>query len=273
MLALIPWQKFWFDSPAPERMKRLRTAAALSILFSVMIRTLDLSFYYGESGLTHSASLPELMDMRWRFSIFQIFPGMSAVWTGQITLLITLALLAIGIYPRAMAILSLALQISFMHRDLWTIYGADQVSVYLLFYLCFADYRIPGARADLRQSLGSMAYRLCQIQVCIIYFFAGFDKLSGVTWWRGQAVGMIIANSQNPPVDFHWLLAYPGLIATITYLTVVWELAFPFLVWLKPTGRNAVIALGVLIHLGIAFSVGLFSFSAIMISTYALFVL
>ncbi len=271
------WGSFWFRSPAPQQMRAFRVAISWVMFFSVMMRTMDLRFFYSDQGMFRQSILPELMDMSYRHSFFELFHGMAAVWVCHIALLISLALLAFGIFPRVAALVALALHLSFLHRNVAVAYGVDLISTYYLFYLCFADYRPLGQMdqkesMDARRIVGSMSYRLCQIQVCLIYVFAGLDKIKGPAWWRGDALWLIFASSQRATLDLTWTSHFPAALAFMTYLTLFWEVYFPVLVWFKPAGRWISIGLGVFIHIGIAVTMGLFTFSSLMVSMYLLFI-
>lgn len=264
------WNNFWFRSPAPAQMRLIRVFAGSIIFFSTLTRTPDLKFFFTDDGLVKQSILSELADTQFRHSIFEIFPSFTAVWVCHILLLIALALLILGVWPRLAAFVALVLHVSFMHRNVMIAYGVEIIATYYLFYFCFADYR-DRASQDTRRILGSVSYRLCQIQICLIYGFAGLDKVRGPSWWRGDALWMVLSNSTRTTMDFAWLGHFPAVIAFMTYLTLFWETYFPVLVWFKPVGRWLSIGLGVMIHVGICLSMGLFSFSFLMISTYSVF--
>ena len=140
-----------------------------------------------------------------------------------------------------------------------------------LFDKAVRDEATGECRNNLRYSvLESVALRFLQIQVCVIYGYSGFEKLKGTLWWRGEAVWYALANSQIARFDFSWLSRFPLLIVIATYTTVLWEVYFPILVWLKPI-RKYVLLFGILLHLSIAFTVCIPFFGALMISTYILF--
>jgi hypothetical protein len=269
------WSGFWFRSPAPSQMKLLRVAAGSVIFLSTLARTFDLDFFYGDKGMMPRESMNVVANMHWRYSLFQIFPSMTAVWVCHIALLTVLALMIFGVYPRAMAFLTMVLHLSFIHRNVAIAYGVDTIATYYLFYLCFADYRaidpVATPKLDWRRVSGSMFYRLCQIQVCLIYGFAGLDKVKGASWWRGDALWMIFANTQRATLDLSWLAHFPAVLAFMTYGTLFFEVYFPVVVWFKPVGRFIALASGVMMHCGIALTMGLVSFSSLMVSTYALF--
>jgi hypothetical protein len=118
--------------------------------------------------------------------------------------------------------------------------------------------------------LSSMAFRFAQIQVCIIYGFSGLMKIEGPHWWRGEAVWDVLINQQLARWDFSWLAAFPIVITLSTYATLLWEVYFPVLIWLKPM-RRVTLLVGVMLHLGIGLALNLPYFAGVMIATYILF--
>jgi len=265
------WNRFWFYSSSPEQMGLFRIAAGTVMFFSALLRTGDLEFFFSKNGMMPLAALPEVMSDRFRVSLFTLIPGMTAIWVGHIVLLAAFILLVSGVFPRAMAAIALVLHLSFIHRNISIAYGVDVITSYYLFYLCFADYRAVDIPMDVRKAIGSVAFRMSQIQLCLIYAFAGLDKVRGMSWWRGDAVWLVFGNHQRAVVDMTWMGHFPAAVAFVTYLTLFWEVYFPALVWFKPVGRRLSLGVGVVVHTGIALCMGLFCFSSLMMSSYALF--
>jgi hypothetical protein len=266
------WNRFWFETDGRAQMRLFRIGLALLLLGCYAIRSLDLELFYGEHGLMPASLLTELMPMSYRFSIFRVFTGEAALWIGNGVLLAGLAALAAGFKPRLASVVVWLVHLSFVHRNLAIAYGVDTIACFFLFYMLFADHRDdkdyrPG---DLQAILGSMAYRLCQIQVCIIYGYSGIKKLKGFAWWNGDAVWHSLAQVQLAGADFSWMAHFPLALAGVTYLTLAWEIYFPALIWIKPI-RVPLLIVGVLLHMGIAFGMSLPLFGALMVLTYVLF--
>ena len=79
-------------------------------------------------------------------------------------------------------------------------------------------------------------------------FFSG-DQLR---FWM-----MTNVNSLNPVCEF--LSQFPGLIVTMSYVTIVWEILFVFIAW-KGTARTIMLTMGVFFHLMTYFTLGLLVF-------------
>jgi hypothetical protein len=262
------WNRFWFEADGAAQMRVFRVAFGLLLFGAYLIRTLDLEFYYSEGGLLNSALLPDVFPTAFRPSLFLIFPGNGFLWTANTIFLVSLLTLAFGVYPRISAVIASIIHISFLHRNMGVHFGADTMATYFLLYLCFADYR--ERYKDAVAVLGSAAFRLCQIQLCVIYAYSGLQKLRGVLWWRGEGVWSVLANSQMARWDFSWMAHFPLTLTAMSYLSLFWEIYFPLLIWVKPL-RYPLLVFGVLFHLGIAVSISIPFFGLIMIVFYLLF--
>ena len=62
----------------------------------------------------------------------------------------------------------------------------------------------------------------------------------------------------------------PLVIVLMTYSTLIWEIYFPILVWIKPF-RKWMLMFGVLLHIGIGVVVNIPFFGALMIIGYIVF--
>lgn len=268
------WSRFWFESNAPAQMTVLRGLLGFTLFGFYLVRCFDLQTYYSEGGMLPLAVMFDVMPMQYRLSLLHHFSSDAAVWGLHTIFLASLLTLALGIAPRLSAITAFVLHVSFLHRNLTVIFGVDMIATFFLLYLCFADFRHqPGKRQGpevLAATLGSMAFRLVQIQVCIIYAYSGLEKLKGGDWWRGEALWDVLANAQIARWDYSWVAEFPLAVVAATYLTLAWEIYFPALIWSRKW-RYPMLVFGVLMHFGIAVSVNLPFFGALMILSYSVF--
>ena len=72
----------------------------------------------------------------------------------------------------------------------------------------------------------TVAIRLLQVHMCIIYFFSGIGKAQGELWWNGLAMFMATANLEYQSVSATWLVHYRYLAFFLTHLIVFWELSY-----------------------------------------------
>src|SRR5690606_15332491 len=109
--------------------------------------------------------------------------------------------------------------------------------------------------------------RILQLHLCIVYFFSGFEKLLGYNWHNGEAVWkalhlpyMKTAISQH----VEKLGDYPLVFIVAGWAVIFIEMAYPVFMNLSKT-RTFWLVAAVLLHLGIAVSLELYFFSAMMI--------
>ncbi|WP_418907377.1 HTTM domain-containing protein [Glutamicibacter endophyticus] len=157
----------------------------------------------------------------------------------------------------------------------------------MLIYLIFADLsRVWSIDAWRRNRKGhvrrqfeivtvlhNVALCLVVAQLCLVYFEAGMYKVQGSLWQAGTAMYYPISSEYYGV--FPWLselISYNSwVVVLITYVTVIAQIAFPFMLFHRVTRRIALITiLGM--HLGIAIVMGLPFFSGIMASADAVLV-
>lgn len=268
------WNLFWFEADGYAQMHIFRRGLAFLLFFSYLIRSLDLELYYSDLGLMRLSVLPEIIDMRYRYSLLNVFNSVKCLWVINGIFLLSLFLLGLGVMTRLCSILVVVLHVSFLHRNPGSAYGADTVTTFFLFFLCMFDFRYKSVKdlekRDFHSILGSVAYRLSQIQLCIIYTFAGLHKLKGMHWWNGEAVWAVLANSQMVRWDFSWISHYPLLFIIPTYATLIFEIYFPVLIWV-PKVRKPLLFFGFLLHLGIGLAMNIPIFATLMVLSYSLF--
>jgi hypothetical protein len=125
------------------------------------------------------------------------------------------------------------------------------------------------------QVSANLALRLLQVNLCFIYLVSGLSKLQGATWWQGTAIWLTVANYEFSPLRFApyaafvrflcehrllWELFMSGSVAFTLFI----EIGFPFLVWTRRMRWVMVIG-AMLMHTGIALTMGLRTFSMMMI--------
>ena len=261
------WEKFWFYSPHPKQMRAFRTLLGMVLFLYNFSRSFDLALFYSDSGILKLSVFPDVMAFPYRYSLLEIFTGSTALWTFHVAFLVSLLTLTFGFFPESQLQWLLFCTFPFF-IEIWRLPMALMPWRPFLIYLCFADYK---AKAQgLASILGSMAFRFCQLQVCVIYGYSGLEKLRGVKWWQGEAVWDVLANFQVARWDFSWVASFPLLIVIATYTTVLWEIYFPVLVWIRPCTRW-VLLFGVMLHLGIGLAMNIPFFASIMMATYVLF--
>jgi hypothetical protein len=215
----------------------------------------------------------------------------------------------LGFMTRTSLIAAWLLTLLTAHRLTGFLFGLDQVVLMLSSYLCLSQagsllsvdrflstkspkltsqswYRILSGYSAVRQAVGSasgpeyaplaswnntVATRLIQIHLCIIYLFGGLGKLRGEMWWDGSAMWFTASAYEYQSLDLTWIGNYPVIAALLTHITIFWEVTYIAIVWPRWT-RPIALLLAVFVHGGIALFLGMMTFGWIMIVANLAFV-
>lgn len=256
------WDRFWFESEEPRSQRLFQRCLGGLLLSLYGIRLFDLEEFYSPiSGMMPQGLVLESMPMAGRLSLFDLYTGASAwtwiLWGAAGLQMLAFLGLIFQVLPRISATVAFLLHVSFVHRNMGVIFGVDMVAT---FYLMYAILGVNGVG-------GSIGRRLGQVQLCVIYGYSGLEKLKGATWWSGEALWYVLANSQLARFDMTWMASFPIVIVLATYATLLWEIYFPVLVWVKPL-RKPLLAFGVLLHFQIGLLMSIPHFGAIMALSY-----
>lgn len=270
---------FFFRFEPGSAASAFRVLFCLTLFLNATLRAFHWDFYFTPVGGVPWEGALELLPEYYR-PPFAIYPKSNlAIGVYQALLLGSLLALILGlggrIWGRVLALVAYVSHLALMQRNFSIVYGADIVSSFWLFGLLFmspAPSNKAGGRAEplWSKTLTSVGARLVQIQLCIIYGYTGFEKLKGTEWWDQSAVWNVLGNEQLMMADLSFLKATPLVIAALTWGTILFEVYMPALVWPQAT-RRWVLWAGVGLHLGIAAIMGLFFFSATMLSAYVIF--
>lgn len=148
--------------------------------------------------------------------------------------------------------------------------GGDYMLNQLLLFNCFL---LPMASNnlvinDIKIVLHNTSLLALKIQVCLAYFIAAYYKITDSSWIEGIA---IYQTFQVPEFSNSLFQSIPySACMALTYLTMVYQFSFPFLVWFRPF-KIYFFSFGILQHLFVGFGMGLVSFGLVMIICYILF--
>ncbi len=265
----------WLTVPVPvERAAASRIAVGIVLLFDILVLYLpNLQSYYGAGGFGDpSVTAPVFAPPSWRWSLLRLLP---ATWGPQVALgvwaIATIALL-VGYRPRLAALFCWALAVSFANSNLALHNGGDQLKLIVLFMLiflpsdgCWAVRRNPLARiAKGPVLIYPWPLRLLMIQLALMYFMNGYYKALGPAWRDGSVMYYVANNPSWAHFSPDYLPLPDKGLQLLAWITLVWELLFPLLVWM-PITRKATLWIGVLFHVGtlVHLEVGLFPLYAL----------
>ena len=282
------WNDFWFAATDPALLSMLRILTGSMLFYTHLVWSLDLTAFFGPRPWI---SLPVLKLIReaegssFAWSHFNLIEAPWLVWIVHILALIILLMYTLGLFSRTTAVLAWLITVSYLNRISLAEFGLDRINVMLSMYVmlgpCGARYSLDhwlkrrrgGVEAadDVPESsTATLAVRLIQVHLCVIYFFAGSRKLLGGAWWDGSAMWQAVANLEYQSIDLTWLANWPLLVTFMTNLTVFFELTYPALIWPRAT-RPIMLALAVFLHLGIVLALGMPTFGLAMLIANAAF--
>ncbi|QDT14597.1 HTTM domain-containing protein [Alienimonas californiensis] len=273
------YHRFWFAPSAPYTLGVVRMLAGGMALYSTAIWGLEFDAFFTNGGFQPL----EMVNVPGTMSFWFFVPDAWA-WPAHLLCLGALALYTVGLGTIVTKWLAFVIVASYAQRAPMATFGLDQIETFLTLYLalapCGAAYSVD---ALLRKRRGggssrnevsprtTVATRLIQVHLCVLYTFAGLAKLKGEAWWDGTAIWKAISNLEYQTADLTWLAAAEPVGHLITHVTVVWELTFWALVW-RPRLRPYVLAIGTGMHLGIGAFLGMWTFGLVMTFAYVAFV-
>lgn len=275
------FQNFFFNFESLYQLGLMRLIVSVSLLGMYIWRQLVVDFYFSnKTGLVLESQAMGLLPELYRPMITMFFwPDLLTPWVHGFLLILLLGLV-LGVGGRIWTLLTWVLCLAFVQRNYFVIYGGDLIGAISLFYLSWTRHnvhfsvlnlinpdRVKNYKCDIFSSAGA---RMLQIQICVIYGFTGLHKLKGVSWWDGSALWLVLGNRQYAITDLTWFSQWPLLVAMMGFMALFFEIYFPALVWNSKT-KPYVLMFGVAFHVGIAITMGIWSFAGVMISVYALF--
>ncbi|MEP3481814.1 MAG: HTTM domain-containing protein [Fuerstiella sp.] len=288
---LSQWKKFWFEPSDPLMLGIIRLLTAGMLFYNLCIWSLDFEAFFAPDGLQPLDTIKGLYEGSPVFSFWFYVPE-PWLWTAHLSCLAIVFLFFTGTATRATSILSYLITISYSQRLPIANFGLDQILGLLCLYLAvgpsgsclsvdglirrfrnrrrFGDMSSEESVARIKSSSATVALRLIQIHLCVIYFWAGFAKLKGDSWFTGEAIWNVIANLEYQTLDLTWMAHVPWLPYLVAHITVIWEVFFCVLVWNR-TLRPLVLLIGTGMHFGIGAFLGMWTFGLAMTFCYFAF--
>lgn len=254
----------------------LRVGFGIMILYSYSINYSQRHFLWGYHGISNT-------DFSNEFVEFSLYRYGSTNFYFEIIFhlgIIVAFLFMLGYKTRLISILNFIFLYSLHQENPLILDGGNNIMIIVLIYLMFVktnayfsiDKHISRSKKkenvyiNIIHNFGVVAVI---IQFCILYLNSALYKVMGEYWQNGTAIYYILQVDEfNLPWLTDLIISSDILIVLITYSTVLLQIAFPFMLLNKRTKYIALL-LVVPLHLGIAFAMGLitFSFTMILIDT------
>jgi len=196
--------------------------------------------------------------------------------------MIMIVLFAFGIGKYFTAFILYILVIIVQELNEYVLDGGDNLLKFLILYLAFANcYEYFSlSKLKLRKGYTIKLSNLCTnlavysilIHLCLVYFVSGISKAYSDVWYSGAALYYILSIERfNSGTSLIQPFVHNGYLVTFfSYFTILVELYFPVLVWVKRL-RPFVLTCMAFLHLGIYFLMMIHDFSILYITVYGFF--
>jgi hypothetical protein len=148
-----------------------------------------------------------------------------------------------------------------------TLTGGDYLLNQFLLFNCFLAFE--KNKNNFKIALHNFASIALIIQVCLVYFLSALAKLNNTEWLDGSAISTTL-QVQQYSLELFSHTKQNILNTIVNYVVLFYQLFFPVVIWFKKI-KKPFLMIGVLMHLFIAFIMGLMSFGFIMILAYVYF--
>ncbi len=282
------WNRFWFAPRDPLGVCLLRVIVGLAGVGYLLSHSTDLVTWFGPRGLLPVDTVQHLTGAfdpgvpHYRFSFLNAADAPALLWIVHVLGILVLMAFTVGFFSRISAVLSLAVVLSYVHRAPMLTGPFEPVLSMLIFYLCLAPcgacwsvdrWRARRkAAADLagdpagRPSVtATISTRLIQVHLAGLYLMMGLSKLGSECWWMGDAVWWLMARVESRPFDLTFLGGRTYLINFWTHAIVLFELAWPLLIWQR-RARPLLLGAAVVMWSLLALLTGLAAFCVLMLA-------
>lgn len=279
------WNDFWFRPADPTLCSLLRIGLGLVALFHLGSYGGDLVRWFAADGLLPAETVDALLGGGGTFhpTYLTLAGSPTALWICHACGLLAAALLTLGLFSRASAVMTAVATLALANRAPVISGQVEPVLIFMLLYLSVAP---SGARFSLDalfirptltkppleffahkdepSVLATLSLRLMQVHLAAFYLMMALAKTYGDAWWDGVAVWHLVAQTHSRPLDLSSLRGSEFLLNAWTHFIAWTQLLFPFLVWNR-FSRPVVLAAAALMWLSLLPLTGLTSFCLLML--------
>jgi hypothetical protein len=282
------WNRFFFAKQSPVPIALFRITYGLLLIATLVLLRPDWLAWYGSHAWI-SLQTMQTVEPGTRINLFSIIPQ-SDGWINALfwVFLGSTILLTLGFLTRINSVIVFLCLTSIHQRNLFITHGGDTFLRLAGFFLMFAPagaalsfdrlLRIWRGKMKRGTELGARprpqrpwAQRMIQIQLCLLYFAAFCAKVKSPVWLNGTALYYVyhLDSLRRFPVPA-WFL-YPTMLKLESWSALALEFSLGVLLWVKDL-RYILLALGLLFHLWLEYSLNIALFQWDVLSAYILFV-
>jgi Vitamin K-dependent gamma-carboxylase len=276
------WNSFFFAEQSPTPLALFRILYGALVAATLFLLRPDWLAWYGPRGWVTIPTV-RMLERGVPLGLFAILPQRDA-WV-EALFWVTLAaaiFLAFGLFTRASSVILFICLASIHERNLYINHGGDTFLRVAGFFLMFAPagaalsfdrlIRIWRGKEDASLPLRRpWAQRMIQIELALLYFATFCWKVQGDPWIQGSALYYVyhVDELQRFPVPS--FLLRPAVLKIGSWFALVLEFSLGVLIWFKDL-RYILLALGLVFHLYLEYSINVPMFEWDILSAYILFV-
>jgi hypothetical protein len=276
------WNAFFFSPQSPVPIALFRILYGLLVIATLMLLQPDWLTWYGPHAWV---SLPTMhtLEPGTRLNLFTVIPQKDP-WIEALfwAFLGSALLLTVGLLTRLNSVVVFLCLASIQQRNLYITHGGDTFLRVAGFFLIFAPagaafsvdrlIRIwRGKEGAHVQPRSPWAQRMIQFELALLYFASFCWKVQGAPWVQGTALYYVyhLDELHRFPVP-SWFLR-PTMLKLGSWAALALEFSLGVLIWVRDL-RYILLALGVLFHLWLEYSINIPLFQWDVLSAYVLFV-
>jgi Vitamin K-dependent gamma-carboxylase len=276
------WNSFFFAEQSPTPIALFRILYGVLVISTLILLYPDWLNWFGTHAWT-SLSTMNTLEPGTRLNLFKIIPQQDGWIEGFFWLFLSSAvLLTFGFLTRLNSIFVFLCLASIQQRNLYITHGGDTFLRVAGFFLIFAP---AGAALSVdrliriwrgKEGAGiaprpPWAQRMIQFELSLVYFATFCWKVEGVPWIQGTALYYVyhLDELQRFPVP-SWL-ERPAILKIGSWFALALEFSLGVLIWVKEL-RYYLLALGLLFHLWLEYSLNVPMFQWDILSAYVLFI-
>ena len=242
----------------------MRASLGMALLYEYAFNYSHRYYLWGPDRIAQGFPIPEFSPYAWSSSLLYFDLLFHA------GILVTL-LFTVGIGGRLVTLCVCIMTMSLQDLNGLITDGGDNITRIVLLYMIFAD--VSGRRDRKVSTIGGLVHNAAilaiVVQLSFLYLSTGMYKVMGSYWQSGVALYYILRVNSFSWTGFGGETLYTNeyLIVALTYATVLFEVTFAFALFNRWT-RRLILVIGVGFHCGVAATMGLVSFSWMMLSLY-----
>lgn len=280
--AIRAWNKFFFAEESPTPIALFRILYGVMVMATLALLRPDWLNWYGVHAWV---SLPTALKLEpgARLNLFLLIPQNDA-WVEALfwVSLGSATLLTLGFLTRLNSVLVFVCLTSIQQRNLYITHGGDTFLRLAGFFLIFAPagaafsldrlIRIRRGKETVNiQPRSPWAQRMIQLQLALLYFVAFLLKIKGAPWLQGTALFYVYHLDELRRFPLPSWFFHPVVLKLGSWSALVLEFSLGVLIWVKEF-RYFLLALGLLFHLWLEYSLNTPLFQWDILSAYVLFV-